>query len=759
MAQTYTWTGAVNHTWDTTTANWSGAGSTWVNGNTRDAIFNAGPTAVTVGANITANNITFNTSGWSLNNSPTPRSITLDGSGSGVHVQTGTVGINVPIAGSVGLTKTGGGQLTLGAASTYSDTTTISVGTVALSVNNALPIATQVVLGDSGALLLGNITSQQVTFLNGGGTVSAATGATPTLVLDNDTFGVVYLGKIGGALRIRKLGDAVQQFFGDSTYSNGTSIEGGSLIAGNFNAFGTGSVTVAAGSTWALRDQITLSNAGTIAGTGASPFLGAIDNLVFDNTLSGLITLSAPATIASGNGRLTFTGGVNRGTNTLTFKPNGSGIITLQSSVIGTSGVFKTGTGTLELNSNISGITTVNEGVREVSGGGSVSTVGGLHVATEGMTGTVNVTGAGSVLNPGAFITVGDSLSGAGAGGNGTLNISNGGVVTINPPAKLTVGWVNATGTVNLNTGGVLEVGGTNGIQKHATGMSNFFLNGGTLRVIGSDLTTGVPMTLDTAAASTIDTNGLNATLNQGISSINAVTNNLNVVGAGSLSVRFVRTNGILTISNPRTNILAGRTTDNTSRLGGISVAPTSRFNLNDQDLIVDYEAGNSPLTNIAALLTTGYAGGAWNGVGIMSDVAAANSRALGYAEASDIFTSFPATFSGQTVDDSAVLIRYTRYGDADLNGTVNLSDFNALAAHFGLASGARWNQGDFNYDGSVNLSDFNLLAANFGLGASANGPTAQDWASLSAAVPEPTSLAALAIGVLTMLRRRSRRR
>jgi hypothetical protein len=38
-------------------------------------------------------------------------------------------------------------------------------------------------------------------------------------------------------------------------------------------------------------------------------------------------------------------------------------------------------------------------------------------------------------------------------------------------------------------------------------------------------------------------------------------------------------------------------------------------------------------------------------------------------------------------VDGSAVLARLTRYGDANLDGSVNLSDFNALASNFGKAA------------------------------------------------------------------------
>ena len=84
---------------------------------------------------------------------------------------------------------------------------------------------------------------------------------------------------------------------------------------------------------------------------------------------------------------------------------------------------------------------------------------------------------------------------------------------------------------------------------------------------------------------------------------------------------------------------------------------------------------------------------------------------AVGYAEAIDAFSSVPANFG--SVDSTAVLVRYTYYGDANSDGKVNLLDFNKIAANFN-GSGKVWSDGDFTYDGNVNLNDFNKLAANF---------------------------------------------
>jgi hypothetical protein len=60
------------------------------------------------------------------------------------------------------------------------------------------------------------------------------------------------------------------------------------------------------------------------------------------------------------------------------------------------------------------------------------------------------------------------------------------------------------------------------------------------------------------------------------------------------------------------------------------------------------------------------------------------------------------------------IIIAHVLSGDANLDGTVNLQDFNRLAAHFG-ESGTTWAEGNFNYDNVTNLPDFNALAGNFG--------------------------------------------
>ena len=169
----------------------------------------------------------------------------------------------------------------------------------------------------------------------------------------------------------------------------------------------------------------------------------------------------------------------------------------------------------------------------------------------------------------------------------------------------------------------------------------------------------------------------------------------------------------------------------------------------------MDYPAAAAnPFGLIRTQIIAGFGGGAWAGPGIISSFANAATHGVGYAENSVL--GYPA-FQGQPVDATSVLFAYTRYGDADLNGLVNLNDFNRLATNFGLV-GAVWTDGDFDYNGTVGLGDYNLMAANFGLAAAPDGPTPEDWTQLAAAVPEPLSASVLTAAFLGMLISRHRR-
>jgi hypothetical protein len=225
------------------------------------------------------------------------------------------------------------------------------------------------------------------------------------------------------------------------------------------------------------------------------------------------------------------------------------------------------------------------------------------------------------------------------------------------------------------------------------------------------------------------------------------------VVGSGSIAVN----GGELAARSIRqTRLAVGGTgsvrianAPDASRLASLSVTGSGRLDLTDTAMVIDYTSP-SPLAAIRILITSGYNGGAWDGEGIVTS--SGPGYAIGFAEASDL-PGVPPIFL--PTDGTTVLLRGTRYGDANLDGVVNLNDFNLFAANFG--TGDAWHEGDFNYDGVTNLNDFNLLAANFGLSAAGPDVTPQDWSALAAAAPEPCALAVAVAccGGATLRRRR----
>ena len=239
------------------------------------------------------------------------------------------------------------------------------------------------------------------------------------------------------------------------------------------------------------------------------------------------------------------------------------------------------------------------------------------------------------------------------------------------------------------------------------------------------------------AGGGTIDTNGNDV-------GVGAVSGTLNKVGAGELSVSKLNNVPNIFVNAGSLRLTGGAA--NASKAQAYTLGSGASLNVGDGVLVVDY-TGASPLDAIRQQVTSGYASGAWTGVGVNSSVAAAGSAyAVGHGEASAIYTILPANLGGVSVDNTSVILLYTRYGDADLSRSVNLDDFTRLAANFGL-TGKKWTDGDFNYDGAVNLDDFTRLAANFGLSA----------VDLPRAVPEPAALGLLAVAMPALVRRRRR--
>jgi hypothetical protein len=216
-----------------------------------------------------------------------------------------------------------------------------------------------------------------------------------------------------------------------------------------------------------------------------------------------------------------------------------------------------------------------------------------------------------------------------------------------------------------------------------------------------------------------------------------------------------------LTIGPGATVRLRAQTNAQSSRLFGLAIsggpgAWSGKLDIADNPLVLKY-TGPSPLPTIADQIRTAFASGAWAGNGVGSSLADKTRFGVGYAEASVLFPTLPATFAGQSVDSPSLLIDLARYGDANLDREIDLDDVLALGTHWQRAGD--WSDGDFNYDGFVDFDDLRLLANNWLQGPEALDATLVAAGLPTADLPEPGALLACGAALWVTLRFRGRRR
>lgn len=192
-----------------------------------------------------------------------------------------------------------------------------------------------------------------------------------------------------------------------------------------------------------------------------------------------------------------------------------------------------------------------------------------------------------------------------------------------------------------------------------------------------------------------------------------------------------------------------------------LTVNATGKLDVNNAGIVLDYDA-TSPETSIRALLVSGHTGN-WTGNGINSSAAAAGTtHAVGYLTSAEAPASLGGVLLGQAFDATAVLVRYTRVGDTNIDGIVDFDDLLSLAQNYGTVDTATWIKGDSNYDGAVNFDDLLGLAQNYGTSAVLSGDSfssefVSDWALAQSMVPEPATLSLVALGSTLGIRRRRR--
>ena len=606
---------------------------------------------------------------------------------------------------------------------------------------------------------------------------------------------ISFNGVISGSGGLTKQGAGVATFGNANTYTGTTIIGGGTAAfvtdvpSGGPSAFGNSA------------SAVVLAPAGVgTGGTTARLVYASAGNASFDRPLdvTGRIALNNQATIPGFGlntaNTLRMTGTITLDNSPLTFVGVSGSLLSIDGKITGAGGPVTdngTGSGTIRLNNNndftggaeLSGATWQigsdkafgNGGLLkmvQVSGQPTLMAVGGPRVVTNptvafsfssnywNIAGSEDLTFAGSInlsgsythnINNAALTTYAGVLHTGGftKAGTGVLVLSGDNIYTGTTTLSsgvLRVAHPNALGGVAAPTvvagGAALEIGGGILSGEPVTINGTGGASTGAIRSTGGDNRFG-HVTVASAAAIGVDA----GTLRIGNIAAATGTQGLFKPGPGTLEARRYRL-AALDVLDGVAAVASGRTTDKTSVVNTLVVATGARLDLGDNDLVVDYPA-STPYPLIRQLLIDGYAGGAWNGTGIASSVAAAtpgSRTALGYAEATDLFTTFPATFSGQMVDNSSVLVRYTLTGDATLDGTVGISDFSILGA--GYNQSGDWVDGDFNFDGMIGIGDFSLLASNY----NQSLPTTTARPS---AVPEPATMGI--VGLTGLLARRRR--
>jgi autotransporter-associated beta strand protein len=369
--------------------------------------------------------------------------------------------------------------------------------------------------------------------------------------------------------------------------------------------------------------------------------------------------------------------------------------------------------------------------------------------------------GGGQAL-PSAAITVRDTAtlsSGAAAldllntttaASSATLNL-DGGTTTVGAFVKTSVG-ATQTAVLNFN-GGTLKFGGTTANASFLPALAGLTANvksgGARIDDNAQAITITEPLLHDPALA-TVD-GGLTklggagtltlaaANTYTGPTTVNAGT--LKVTGSIAASAGVtVNTGGIL-------DVAATQTVKSLTLTGG-------HADLHDNTLVINYDpASSSPRTSIRAALAAGMLGSS----------SLTPTTAIAYAEAAELltFTNGLASYAGQTVDPTSLLLRRTIAGDANLDQKTDFNDLVQLAQNYNT-TGRFWSDGDFTYDGAVDFNDLVVLAQNYSGSFAAAVPSAPaafdaDLAAAFAIVPEPTTaaLALAACGFALLPRRR----
>ena len=263
----------------------------------------------------------------------------------------------------------------------------------------------------------------------------------------------------------------------------------------------------------------------------------------------------------------------------------------------------------------------------------------------------------------------------------------------------------------------------------------SLILNGGigsdTLTIIGPSIGAPFSLTHDiitfsspTSSSTTTYTAIKTLALSTGNFAIADDLGGVNLSTSSFATVRFTMSTrlGVLSIGGTtQVRLVPGATPlSKTLFCSGLTIAGSGKLDLANNAMQLDYAAGADPIAAIRSYLASGYNNGMWNGNGIITSAGDAT-HALGFGDSADGgVTGLPA---------NTILVRWTRLGDANLDGKVGFPDLIAVARNYGK-TGLNWDQGDLNYDGTVGFDDLLAVARNYGAAAAVRAASAMFFAA-----------------------------
>ncbi|HEX4346937.1 MAG TPA: autotransporter-associated beta strand repeat-containing protein [Vicinamibacterales bacterium] len=320
------------------------------------------------------------------------RTFTLGSGGATIDTVGGTnATLNGTVQGSGGLTKAGSGTLILSGTIGYGGGTTILGGTLRAGNANLFGGLSALSIGAGSTIDFAGF-SQSIETLTGAGNVALGGGA---LTIGGGGSSSTFNGVIGGSGGLVKNGGGTLTLLGANTYTGGTRINGGNLVANSGSLFGN----VVDNAGLVFDQSFNGTFAGAISGTGA-----------FGKSSGGALTLSGANTYTGGT---LVTGGSLIGTTSslqgaiidnATVQIAQNTDATFNGTLSGNGLFSKAGTGTLTINGShpFTGVTSVDAGGLVLNGslGGGVNVgAGSSLIAAGSIGGNLNVASGASVLD------------------------------------------------------------------------------------------------------------------------------------------------------------------------------------------------------------------------------------------------------------------------------------------------------------------------------------------------------------------------